>query len=127
MILSGKTVKKAIYIVSAVVAVINLCLADFHDSSISDPVDIVFSILFVIFPSIPLLFLSIKIFEKLPKTTAILATIEAVIILDLIYEINFGHTSSSTSAVALFFLPLYLLVLNVVIALLALVISTYKK
>ena len=124
MPLSGKIISKAIYIVSAAVVVISFCFADFHDSSINDPFDLLFGLLIVVFPALPLLFLSIKVFEKLPKTTATLTAIETVIILDLFYEINFGHDNSSTSAVALFFLPLYLLVFNFIAAL---IIGACKK
>src|SRR5258706_387346 len=121
MNLSEKTISKAIYVISAIVAAVGLCFADFHDSGL---VEIFIGVSFVMFPAVPLLFLNIKVFRKLPKTTAILATIETAIILDLFYEINFGHNNSSTSAVALFFLPLYLLAFNFIAAI---IIDVCKK
>lgn len=118
---SEKTTSKAIYVISAIVVLISLCFTDFHDGEL---VEILIGVLFIIFPAIPILFLNIKIFRRLPKTTIILAMVETLFILDLFYEINFGHDNSSTSPVALFFLPLYLLVFNF---LAALIIGAFKR
>jgi hypothetical protein len=122
MILSGKIVSRAIYIVSAAVVGIGLFSVDFSSDGL---LDLLFGLMFLVFPAIPLLLLSVRAFQKLPRTIAIIATIETGIILDLFYEVNFGHDGSSTSAVAVFFIPLYLLVLNIV--LMGVVIAVCKK
>lgn len=122
MILSGKIVSSAIYIVSAAVVGISLFSVDFSSDGL---LDLLFGLMFLVFPAIPLLLLSVRVFQKLPRTTTIIATIETGIILDLFYEVNFGHDGSSTSAVAVFFIPLYLLVLNIV--LMGVVIAVCKK
>ena|SRR5882724_8742940 len=124
MNLSEKTTSKAIYVTSAIIAIIGFCFADFHDSGLAE---ILIGVPFVIFPAVPLLFLNIKIFRKTAKTTLIIAMLESLILLDLFYEINFGHNNSSTSPVALFFLPLYMLAFNLAVAVIIDVFKRFKK
>lgn len=104
--------RRVILTISLLLVAVNMALMASRGAIGKSAGDMLFGLLLCLFQAVPILLLSLgRIHQRVPKTVITLSVIEAVLLLWLVVNIYFVP-SGSTEAIALFSVPLYLILFN---------------
>ena len=124
-ILFSKTISliymsKFIYCFSFLLAVLSISLMAFRGEIGTELSDKFIGLLIAVWPAFPICFLGmLEVFKKIPKIVTALVVFETLALFNLFFNVYFAHGSGSTAALGLVVIPLFILALNILVALCA--------